>query len=150
MRYLLIILVLFLSGCIHLTPKQEAVKLAIIGKSDVTWISSEEIKEMLPKAAIKPGIYKLTPRGIMPRAEWCNPFLSSNIFEPKGWDCKDYTYWALDSLNGYACGSIIRQGNPKHMQVICIDEDWKIIIYEPQTCQWDFVPSAAVVYITIE
>lgn len=154
MRLTPILIVAFmLQGCgaINLTPVQEKIKMALMGEPEPAWISSEKIEELLPSfAEVGPGVYKLVPRGLVARmhdAPWCAPG-ASEILRPKNWVCTHYTKQVVDKMKGYACGKMVRKYKEEnHMQLICIGEESEILIYEPQSCQWDFVKVKDVLYI---
>lgn len=147
MNFWTIFTAVLLSGCIQLTPKQESLFYA---PGPDQYITAAEIRELLPDFAIvADGQYQLVPRGKMPTALWCNPY-ASDLMSPMGWDCVKYTEWAVAEMKGYACGELVREGNPRHMQMICIDIKNKSLIFEPQTCQWDWVYKDQVLSIEIK
>lgn len=143
----LIVSSFLLSGCgnyLHWSPTTEEVIMKFTGEPEVEWITSEEAKELLPSFSfILPGKYKLVPRGLITKlqnAPWCSP-KSSELFRPVGWDCQDYSYDVLESFDNkeYAIGVAWYENEEKtdgHMVVIYIDDKKKVILYEPQECDY--------------
>ena len=121
-----------MTGCINLTPRQEALLHSSPGPP--VDISAREIRELLPAfAEIPDGDYVLVSRGTMPNEVWCNSF-ASDMFQPKDWDCKDYSYWADSMKPANAAFGIA--WNKDHMVNWFIDEDKTVILFEPQECQF--------------
>lgn len=130
MNFWTIFTAVLLSGCIQLTPKQESLFYA---PGPDQYITAAEIRELLPDfAVVADGDYKLTPRGLMPSAAWCNPY-ASDIFQPMDWDCRDYAQWADEQLPGYAFG---KAWNRDHMVNIFIDESREVVLFDAQNCQF--------------
>lgn len=138
-RYL--ILLLLLTGCIHMTPVQSELWMGATGEPEEVWISSEELIEILPSfASVEPGVYKLTPNGMVSKlhdAPWCMAG-SSRLFKPMGWDCKDYSHDVLRAFEDdfYAVGVA---WSDDHMVFAFINMDMEVGIYEPETCQFNLI-----------
>jgi len=125
MRYLII--ALLMTGCINMTPRQEAL---LHTPEPPVFATAQELRELLPAfAEIPDGTYQLIPRGTMPAAEWQNVFVS-DIMMPKDWDCKDFSWWAdsmmpVDAAFGTAW-------NDNHMVNWFVDEKGTVVLFEPQ------------------
>jgi len=150
---LAIFLAIILAGCVNLTPKQEAIIYNLTEPQEVSYISSEEIEKLLPEfAEVEPGVYKTVPRGLvknMHDAPWCFPGAAS-VLSPKDWTCMDYSMSLRDTMQneGYAFGIAWNQEETRlfsgHMVNLFIDEDWKIILYDPQDCEFKRLPITGV------
>ena len=136
-----------LTGCgnyLHWSPTTEEVIMSVTGEPEDTWISSEELEELLPGFSfIHPGVYKLVPRGLITKlhdSPWCHP-KSHEMFRPYEWDCQDYSYDVLEAFDdlgdSYAVGvAWYDNEDDGHMVFVYIDTEQEIILYEPQECDY--------------
>jgi len=129
MRYLII--AFLLTGCIHATPRQEAM---FYSPEPPMIVTATELRALLPDfAEIPNGSYTLVPRGIMPKAEWQNPFVS-DIMMPKHWDCKDFSAWADEKMGEAAAfGTVWDDG---HMVNWFVDLDGIVVLFDAQLGQF--------------